>query len=219
MTRDYAEQTYGYGEQTHDYGEQMSLMLDGRLGAEEWKELQAHLETCDACRAQWAAFQQVDRMLSNAAQAAPAPGFAARFSARLARQEAQRRARQRIVGAVGVFAAGTAALALILIPILVAAWNGIGDLVRVVSSVLNSGVLSAPALLSRWIELAARWLVTLGALGEAGRSTAAALSSSAGSILAAYVLMLVAVMAAWVMVVRGVSGRKNRITLPVLVWL
>jgi len=62
-----------------------------------------------------AAFQQVDRMLSNAAQAAPAPGFAVRFSARLARQEMQRRARQRAIGAIGVFATGTAALALILI--------------------------------------------------------------------------------------------------------
>ena len=204
---------------THGYGEQMSLMLDGRLAASDWKVLQAHLEACDACRAQWAAFQQVDRMLSNAAQAAPAPGFAVRFSARLARQEAQRRARQRAIGAIGVFATGTAALALILIPALIAAWNGMGNLVRVVSSVLNSGVLSAPALLSRWMELAARWLVTLGAWGEAGRSIAAALSSSAGTILAIYALMLVAVTAAWIMVVRSVSGRKNRITLPVLVWL
>jgi len=65
--------THGYGEQAHDYGEQMSLMLDGRLTASERAELQVHLETCDACRAQWAAFQQVDRMLSNAAQTAPAP--------------------------------------------------------------------------------------------------------------------------------------------------
>lgn len=211
--------TYDHGEQTHNYGEQMSLMLDGRLAASERQELQAHLETCDACRAQWAAFQQVDRMLSSAAQAAPAPGFAARFSARLARQEAQRRARQRVIGAIGVFATGTAALALIVIPMLIAAWNGIGDLVRVGSSVLNSGALSAPALLSRWIELAARWLVTLGAWGQAGRSIAAALSSSAGSILTAYVFMLVVVMATWVMVVRSVSGRKNRLTLPVLVWL
>jgi len=89
-----------------------------------------------------------------------------------------------------------------------------GDLVRVVSSLFNSGVIGAPALLSRWIELAARWLVTLRALGEAGRSTAAVLSSSAGPILASYVLMLVVVMAAWIMVVRSVSGRGNRITLP-----
>jgi len=204
---------------THDHGEQMSLMLDGRLGAAERAELLAHLETCDACRAQWAAFQQVDRMLSNAAQTAPAPGFAARFAVRLARQEAQRRARHRVIGAVGVFATGTAALALILIPTLIAAWDRMGDLVRVVSSVFNSGVIGAPALLSRRIELAARWLVTLRALGEAGRSTAAVLSSSAGPILASYVLMLVVVMAAWIMVVRSVSGRGNRITLPVLVWL
>ena len=219
MTHDYAEQTHGYAEQTHGYGEQMSLMLDGRLAGPERAELQAHLATCEVCRARWAAFQQVDRMLSNAAQAAPAPGFAARFSARLARQEAQRRARQRAIGAVGVFATGTAALALILIPALIAAWDGIGDLVRFVSSVLNSGVLSAPALLSRWIELAARWLVTLRALGEAGKSTAVALSSSAGPILASYVLLLVVVTAAWIMVVRSVSGRKSRLTLPVLVWL
>ena len=59
--------------------------------------------------------------------------------------------------------------------------------------------------------------MTLRALSEAGKSTAVALSSSAGPILASYVVLLMAVMAAWIMVVRGV--RKNRLTLPVLIWL
>ena len=71
---------------THDYSERMSLMLDGRLAAHERAELTSHLAACSECRARWVALQQVHLVLSSAAMASPAPGFANRFTARLARQ-------------------------------------------------------------------------------------------------------------------------------------
>jgi predicted anti-sigma-YlaC factor YlaD len=213
----------------HDYGEQMSLMLDGRLTAQESTALEAHLATCDACRARWAAFQQVDRVLANAAQAAPAPGFATRLAARLARESqaldmgrarhARQATRRRVIAGIGVFATGAVALVLLVVPMLLTAWVGIGDLVKGASPLLNSAIASVPSLLSYWLESVARWLVTLRAVGEASESILSVLAHSGRPILAGYILMLVAITVAWITVMRSASGRQNTTTLPVLIWL
>jgi len=192
---------------THDYTERMSLMLDGRLSAQERAEFEAHLAVCGECHARWEAFQQVHRVLSDAVMVMSAPGFAHRFAARLARQ-AQRSKRERAMAWVGVFAAGTAALALLIIPTVVAAWSGVNGLIE-----------SAPTMVVTLLEGVARWLVTLSALGEAGRSIVDTLFASGGPILIAYAMLLVFVTAAWITVMRGVSRRSNRVTLPVLLWL
>ena len=202
----------------HDYGERMSLMLDGRLNARERADLTAHLATCEECCARWAAFQQVDRVLASAALVAPAPGFAARFAGRLARQPARRTAPRRVFAGIGAFATGAAAIALLAVPMLLAVWEGIRTLVQGALLLLGSLVAGAPTQLGYSISLAARWLVTLHALNEAGQSIIGALSPSAGPILAGYVLMLVVVVAAWATVMRAVSGRQNTMTLPVLVF-
>jgi len=202
----------------HDYDERMSLMLDGRLNAREQADLTAHLATCEECRARWAAFQQVDRVLTSAALVAPAPGFAARFAGRLARQPARRTAPRRVFARIGAFATGAAAIALLAVPMLLAVWDSIRTLVQGVPLLLGSLVAGAPTQLGYSISLAARWLVTLRALNEAGQSIIGALSPSAGPILAGYVLMLVVVVAAWATVMRAVSGRQNTMTLPVLVF-
>jgi len=196
---------------THDYSERMSLMLDGRLSAQERAELEAHLAICSKCHARWATFQQVDRALANAATFAPAPGFANRFATRLAKRQAElaRRAkRERAIAWVGTLAAGTAALALLFIPALIAAWSGI-----------NGFVESAPTLFVNAVEEIARWLVTLGALSEAGRSLLSTLATSGGPLLVGYGLMLVLVVATWAVVMKNVARRWNTVTLPVLAWL
>jgi anti-sigma factor RsiW len=131
----------------------MSLMLDGRLAARERAELEAHLATCPECQARWAAFQQVDWVLSNAATFAPTPGFVNRFAARLAQQQVElaRRARRERTGAwVGVFATGLAALALLVVPALLATWSSLGGFAE-----------GAPTLFVSAVEELARWLVTL----------------------------------------------------------
>lgn len=190
---------------THDYGERMSLMLDGRLTVQERAELEAHLAVCAECRARWAAFQQVDRVLSSAAILAPAPGFVNRFAERWAQQQAlqvRRARRERVVAWVGVFAAGAAALALLTIPALIAAWFGLANLVE-----------SMPSLFVNAVTEIARWLVTLDALIEAGRS----ILRSSGALLAGYAVMLLFVTAAWAFVMRNVTRRWGGVMLPVFV--
>jgi predicted anti-sigma-YlaC factor YlaD len=205
---------HDYGE---FYGELMSLALDGRLTTQERVTLQSHLATCEECRAQWAAFQQVDLTLSSAAQVMPAPGFAARFAQRLARQsqveriEVQRTLRRQVLAGIGVLATGAAAMALLVVSLLVTAWSGIDGLANLAKG--------SPSLLSQGFELTARWLVTLHALGETVFSVLNVLTSSGGPILAAYMLVLIVVAAVWVSVMRGAFKRWNRTTLPVLVWL
>ena len=192
----------------HDYSERMSLMLDGRLAAQERAELEAHLQVCDECRTRWVAFQQVDRVLSNAATFAPAPNFVNRFAARLAKQQveqARRARRERTVAWVGVFATGLAAMALLIVPALLATWAGLVGFAE-----------GAPTLFVSVVEELARWLVTLSALGEAGFSVLSTLTRSSGSILMGYTLMLVLVTTAWVSVMKNVSRRWNTATLPVL---
>jgi anti-sigma factor RsiW len=195
---------------THSYGERMSLALDGRLSARESAELDAHLAVCDECRTRWEAFRQVDRVLSSAPQAALSPGFASRFAVKLARQQAlqgQRARRERIISGIGVLSAGAVALALLVVPLILAAWTGISRLVA-----------GAPTLLANTVEMVARWWVTFRALGEAGQSILGVLAPSGGPIIAGYALMLIVVIAAWVSMMRSASHRWNTTTLPVLVW-
>jgi anti-sigma factor RsiW len=195
----------------HAHGERMSLALDGRLSARERAELDAHLAVCDECRTRWAAFQQVDRVLSSAPQAAPAPGFVNRFAAKLAKQralEAQRAKRERIIAGIGTFAAAPVALALLVVPLVLTALTGISRLVT-----------GTPTLLANAVEMVARWWVTFRALGEAGQSIVGVLAPSSGPIVAGYALMLIVVIAAWVSMMRSASRRWNATTLPVLAWL
>ena len=192
----------------HDYDEQMSLMLDGRLAAEEQVALQAHLATCEECHARWVAFQQVDSFLSEAAQVMPAPGFATRFAGRLAQQQVQHTARQQTLAAIGACVAGAMALALIAVPMLIAGWLTVAGWVR-----------GAPEWLGYLLELGARWFVTLRALGKVGESLLGVLQQAGGPIVVGYVLMLVLVITAWVSVMRNAARRWNTPTLSVLVWL
>lgn len=107
---------------------------------------------------------------------------------------------------------------LLAVPMLLAVWDGVHDLVQGAPSLVNNLIVGAPSQLIYSTTLAARWLVTLRALGEAGQSVVSALSPSAGLILASYMLVLAVVVLAWITIVRGVSGRWNSTTL-VLVWL
>ncbi len=195
---------------THDYGERMSLMLDGRLSARERAELEAHMAVCGECRAVWDKFQRVDRVLAGAAMVMPAPGFAQRLSARLVHEQAlqaRRVRRERTVAWVGVLAAGSAALALLIVPVLIRAWVDINALFGL-----------APSLFVGVVGEIARWLVTFGALGEAGRTVLSTLFVSGGPILFGYALILLLVTSAWAWVMQGVSKRWGRLTGLVLVW-
>ena len=65
--------------------------LDGTLVLSDVNRLEAHLDRCPVCQAEWTALQAVENWLGRAPLVPPAPGFADRVAARLARQNARRR--------------------------------------------------------------------------------------------------------------------------------
>lgn len=76
------------------FREMMTAAFDAPLSPSERSMLDAHLETCAACRALWEALAEVDTLFAAAAPVAAPSGFAARVSARLA----ARASRPRVVG-------------------------------------------------------------------------------------------------------------------------
>ena len=78
-------------EMCEQYTEWMSLAQDGMLNSTQTRLLHAHLAACPPCRRQWEAMTLVSQILRAAPMVAPAPGFVARFQARLAYREEQRR--------------------------------------------------------------------------------------------------------------------------------
>jgi predicted anti-sigma-YlaC factor YlaD len=90
------------------YREQMSLWLDNRLTQEEIQQVEAHTATCPACRATLDALHHVDRLLVATPMVSPAPGFTARFQARLV----ARRRRHRTWAGLTVLGLATLALGL-----------------------------------------------------------------------------------------------------------
>jgi predicted anti-sigma-YlaC factor YlaD len=79
------------------YREQMSLWFDRQLTQEEMRQVEAHTTTCPSCRAALEAVRRVDRLLASTPMVSPAPGFTARFQARLV---ARRRRHRTWVGLI-----------------------------------------------------------------------------------------------------------------------
>jgi predicted anti-sigma-YlaC factor YlaD len=73
------------------YGEWMSLAQDGMLNSTQTRLLHTHLASCQPCQTEWEAMTFVSQMFRAAPMIAPMPGFAARFQAKLAFREEQRR--------------------------------------------------------------------------------------------------------------------------------
>ncbi len=190
----------------HGYDETMSLALDGQLSPQDRADLDLHLATCTDCRKRWEAFQSIDHALSGAQAVMPAPGFAARFAVRLAQQQqAQQAAQYRMLTWLGAMAAAATAVAIGLVPSILI----VGQWLRELPS-------RAPSIVGNALTLIGRWFLALRALGEAGESVAGLLASSGGPILAAYTIALIAIVAAWIWIMRSVSRRGNRITLSIL---
>jgi anti-sigma factor RsiW len=80
---------------TDPFTDKISLWLDHELDATEVAELQTHLVTCSTCRQAYQVMQRLDGLFREAAAqgVAPAPGFAGRFEARLAQQQAAKSSR------------------------------------------------------------------------------------------------------------------------------
>lgn len=85
----------------------MSLKLDGLLGRDQDRALQAHLATCADCRAEWEAVRFVSRLLDERPMIPAPPGFVARMERRLM---AERAAHRRGVVGAAALALGTLGL-------------------------------------------------------------------------------------------------------------
>lgn len=73
------------------FQEWMSLAQDNMLAGGENQLLHDHLATCTECQMQWQTMTLISRMFRAAPMAVPVTGFVARFQARLAYREEQRR--------------------------------------------------------------------------------------------------------------------------------
>jgi hypothetical protein len=128
------------------------LLNDEKLTLEQERELRQHTSTCVAC----AALARANLALRSASMAAPAPGFALRFQARL---EAERRVEKKraVLGMGFLTLAGAGLLVLLVLPLL--------------------PYLSVPPaeLFVAWITTLVYILTTLQALGTVGSVFARAL--------------------------------------------
>src|SRR5438034_9827743 len=68
------------------YAERMSLQVDGLLGAEDERQLLAHIEACAECTALWGPMNEAHAMLVASAlePLAPSPGFSLKVMERVA---------------------------------------------------------------------------------------------------------------------------------------
>jgi len=73
--------------QCPEASELLSLRLDRRLSSDEERCLQAHLASCEACREEWQALQQVHRLFGQARMVAPPPLMKERIMARIRRRD------------------------------------------------------------------------------------------------------------------------------------
>ena len=132
--------------------------LDGVLAASDWRQLMAHLYTCPRCHADWEALNALESLLTRSPMMHPAPEFAARVEARLAKIEAQRRT---LIGGLVLLGAAAALCLLAVLSLL----NGRNPFQAYGAFLGNSyGVLSQVALVGYKL-LIALWL-TLDALTE-----------------------------------------------------
>lgn len=72
---------------------EMWVFMQDELNASEQSQLQAHFETCEACRSLSRAFARMEKEISNISVVAPKPGFTNRWRLRLASENANRKQR------------------------------------------------------------------------------------------------------------------------------
>jgi predicted anti-sigma-YlaC factor YlaD len=140
------------------YREWMSLSLDGQLAQVEEQQLKAHVAICSSCRAVLADLRHVDRLLNDAPMVGPAPGFTARFEARLA----ARRRRHRTWAGFVILSLATLGIMLGMMSLLaipgLTLWENLsasGLLPKGVSLMLELGKAAASTLNLAWLVVSA----------------------------------------------------------------
>jgi anti-sigma factor RsiW len=157
----------------------MSLALEEETTPDERQKLQAHLDSCAFCSAEWRALQAVEGLLSQAQPVEPPARLALNVMQEVARQR-QRQARwQRLRSLLYLL---TGALALATAPILL------------IVSALEHNPSAARALAGIWGDLAAVMRALTGAIETLLR---ALVEGPCGPLMLAWVLLAVLASAGW----------------------
>jgi predicted anti-sigma-YlaC factor YlaD len=122
------------------------------LSPQQAQALQEHLQACDQCYGQAAAWQQVQPLIASARMVSPAEGFVGRWQKRLQYERERREKRQSVL----VFAAGLSLAFLFLILLagmVVLTYNSPVDWLLVLVSRLAALVLLLEAFMSSFIIL------------------------------------------------------------------
>jgi len=103
----------------------MSLALDGMLDSSDRRQMEEHMKTCAACRAEWQAMAQVAALFESSPAVGPPLGFALRVERRL---EEQSKKKKRAFGGMAVLTsslsmAGATVAAILVIVLGIAAWR------------------------------------------------------------------------------------------------
>ena len=122
------------------------LLNDEQMTPEEKRALQSHLQGCDIC----AALADINLRLRNVGMVAPAPGFATRFSSRLAAQRKTQKRRHFFGG-------------------LILLLSGAGLLLWFVSPMLMATLSSPTTVLSAWVSFVVSALSLLQVFSEVSR--------------------------------------------------
>lgn len=120
------------------------LVNDEPLAREEKAAFEAHLKVCASC----AALAEVNRSLKHVAMAAPTPGFANRFQARLVAQRKAEKRRHLFGG-------------------LILLLGGLGFGIWLALPVLPAAIFSPAALLTSWVQTLASAISLIQAIFEA----------------------------------------------------
>jgi anti-sigma factor RsiW len=140
------------------YREQMSLWLDDQLTQEEMRQMEAHTATCSSCRAALEVLRRVDRLLASTPMVSPAPGFTARFQARLvARRRRHRTWAGFIILVLATLTLTLGGMALLALPGL-ALWESFsasGVLTQSISLLLDMGEAGVSVLRVAWLIIGA----------------------------------------------------------------
>jgi len=162
--------------------ELMSLRLDGLLDSATQESLDQHMASCQPCEDKWRVLCELSELFQSAPLIAPAPGFTARVTHRVA----EMRARQELWRGTFFLSGGLLLLLLLTLPSLV----GMGMLI---------GDLSNTTLISTSISTLTSLFSAVRSVGDAvALLLSASLSTPAAVLAPAYIAIALVSMFVWV---------------------
>jgi predicted anti-sigma-YlaC factor YlaD len=145
-------------EQTHNHQPfETWLLAQEPLAPDQARSLQAHLRDCQACRRLAVAWGELRQFLQHVTPLSPAPGFTARWQARLLAAEQEARRREQIRQSWGMLVASAGIAALLLALLIIQALVVFGSPERA----LLAGAYQISVLIETWSSIQAIFITLL----------------------------------------------------------